>query len=287
MPDHGEAERRQLRPIGRDAVRRAARDAVVRRPGLELAHDWLAVAAGGHLGEELIERHRLEDLVAREPVEQRIQERGRGLPPRRRRHDDAARRAEEGILEVDEGEPGQQLLGREDRIARSGGEVRAEVGVGGGGGHGGAVREVQREGLSEGLVALPARGEVGVADDHTGRPGQLQARGQAGAVALGEGGCGVDPGACVGLEAGGAQQLVAAPHLCADFVGDARFGERHQVDGDVGLVEELIATQRIQLVECVLALMRAAAGQRADRQRAHGERRRPRRGAPPTRRWPW
>ena len=110
----------------------------------------------------------------------------RRLPPRRRRHDDPAGLAEEGVLEVHERELGEQLLGPEDRIGLLGGEACAEGGVGRHGRHGEAAPEIQREGLGEVLVALAARGEVAVADDGLGRPGQLQARGQAAAVALRE-----------------------------------------------------------------------------------------------------
>ena len=122
------------------------------------------------------------------------------------------------------------------------------------------------------LLSPPEERSVSLIDD-LGRPGQLQARGQAGGVALRERGRGVHPGAGVGLEAGGAQHLVAPVHLGADFVGDARLGERDQVDGHVGLVEHLVAAERSQLVERVLAAVRAcAAAERAHRQRAHGER---------------
>ena len=161
--------------------------------------------------------------------------------------------AEEGVLEVDEGEPGEQLLGRR-----------------GPGLAGSAVKRVLRvesaataatvepcprssvKGWAKVWLLTPARGQVGVADDGLGRPGQLQARGQwRRRPARSRGG--VHPGPAVGLEPGAAQHLVAPVELRADFAGDAGLGERGDVDGHVGLVEHLVAAERGQLVERVLA----------------------------------
>ena len=118
------------------------------------------------------------------------------------------------------------------------------------------MAEVEGEGLGEGVVVQPARGQVVVADHGLGRPGDLQARGEVAGVALRERGRGVDPRAAVGLEAGAAQHLVAPVDLGADFAGDAGLGERGDVDGHVGLVEHLVAAERGQLVQRAQAVVR-------------------------------
>ena len=91
-------------------------------------------------------------------------------------------------------------------------------------------------------------------------------------VALRERRRGIHPGAAVGLEPGAAQHLIAPVDLRADFVADTGPGERDDVDGHVGLVEHLVAAERGELVERVLAAVRARRLERAHRQRADGER---------------
>ncbi len=222
------------------------RDAAAGGAGLQLAHGGLAVvgpAAHRHLGEELGQGHRAEGRVGGEPAEQGVDERGRRPPARWRDHDDAAGVGEEGVLEVHEGQPGQQLLGPEDGVARLGGEAGAQGRVGRHGRDGGAVAEVEGEGLGERVVVQSARGQVVVAEHGLGGAGDLQARGEVAGVALRERGRGVDPRAAVGLEPGAAQDVVAPEHLGADFAGDPRLGERGDVDRDVGLVDQLVTAR--------------------------------------------
>ena len=146
-----------------------------------------------------------------------------------------------------------------------------EGGVGRRGRDGGAVPEVEREGLGEGVVAQAPRGQVAVAQHQLGGAGHLQARGEVAGVALGERRGGVHPGAAAGPEPGAAQHLVAPVDLGADLAGDPGLGERGQVDGHVGLVDHLVAAERGELVEGVQPPSRARRLDRAHRQRVHGE----------------
>ena len=109
----------------------------------------------------------------------------------------------------------------------------------------------------------PPEARSAVADDRLGRPGELQARGEVAGVALRERRGGVHPWPAVGPEPGAAQHLVAPVHLGADFAADTGPGERGHVDGDVGLVEHLVAAERGQLVERVLAVARGVRRERA------------------------
>ena len=51
------------------------------------------------------------------------------------------------------------------------------------------------------------------------------------------------------MQPGLVEQLGAPRQLGLDLAGDARFAERRQVDGDVGLAEHLVAGEAGQLPE--------------------------------------
>ena len=92
-----------------------------RRPRLQVPRHRLAVAALGDLGEELAEGDRGQDGIAGHFGEQGGQQRRRRLPRRRGFHDDPAGVRFVGVLEVDELEPGDHLVGGQHGIARVGG----------------------------------------------------------------------------------------------------------------------------------------------------------------------
>ncbi len=249
MAADGQAERRQLLAVEGDAVGRAARDAVVGRPRLQLAHRGLAVAAGGHLGEELASVTGLRIWLPESPPSSASMKAAEGRHPGGGVTTTPRGALRNGFSKCTNESSASSCSAPRTGLAWSAVKrvLRAESAA--------TAATVEpcprskREGLGEGLVARPARREVGVADDGLGRPGQLQARGQTGGVALRERGGGVHPGAAVGLEPGAAQHLIAPVHLRADFVADAGLGERGDVDRHVGLVEHLVAAERGELVE--------------------------------------
>ncbi len=75
----------------------------------------------------------------------------------------------------------------------------------------------------------------------------LQSRRQVGAVALGERGCGVDPGTSGGPEAGGVEDLVASGHLRPDFAGDLGLRQGGEIDRLVRLTQDLSAVRGAEL----------------------------------------
>ncbi len=229
----------------------------------------LVVTALVDFGEELAEGDGLECRVARDPFEERRQERrGRGLPRALWFEDDAAGVRLVRVLEMDELEGGQELVGGQDGISRVGPEERGELAVGGRRGDVGPATEGEREGLGEGegiRGARPGGRQVGVGQDHAVGTRGLQPRPEVGRAGIGEGRGRVHPGARGRMEARLAQEGVPPCELFGDFVQQSAARQGGDVDGDVGLVDELVAIggrgQALQLLSGPPA--RLAVGQEA------------------------
>ncbi len=240
---------RQLHPGRGDPLRQGARKPVPGRAGLQPPRRGLAVAPDRDLGEQLLHGDRVERRVVRQPAQEGLDEGPRRPPSRRRRDHDAPMIGEERVLEVDEGEPGQQLLCFEYGIARHGRETCPERGVARHRRDGGAMAQVEVEGLGEGVVAPPALRQVGAVEDQLRRARHLHPAGEIRRVTLGETRSHIHPGSCARVQPRRAQQGVPAIELGLDFAGDARFGQRRHVDRDVGLLQHFRAVQPTELVQ--------------------------------------
>ena len=137
---------------------------------------------------------------------------------------------------------GEDLVGGQDGIVRVGGEERGELAVGTGRGDVGPAAQGEREGLGERQLVRSTRPgrEVGVVEDQVVGVGGLQADAEVGGVAVekAEDVSTQVPG--VGMEAGLAQEGVAAGELCGISLCKPAARQRGHVDGNVGLVDEFI-----------------------------------------------
>ena len=130
--------------------------------------------------------------------------------------------------------------------------------------------EVEREGLGEGLgCSAPPEARSSSLTTTWVAPASCSPEARLPASPCGEGRVVSTQGPPSGLRPA-ARRMSSPRPICAPIsLGDAGPGERGQVDGHVGLVEELVAAERGQLVERVLAPWRAAGRLPS---RAHGER---------------